>query len=495
MLKGVIFFVGAASVFSSPTPCQPRCLCNTTSYRCVGANLTALPVDMFRGWHALEAIDVSFNLLQSPLPPTLFSNLPALASLLLAGCNVTALPQHLLDGLSALKTLSLAGNPIAALPAGVFSRLPSLAALDLSALALVVPIDISTLGALPALTSLNLRRSSSSGSCPVFSSLAQSSPRFKSLVVSGMLTSIPPYAFSGLNLTTLDLSGSNLPTLRNYTLAGLTVSTVSLESSSIVELEAAAFYNLTAGFLDLNQNSIGTGGVPPGGISIPGVSQLGLSCGAFDSGVFAKPLFADARRLTSLDLQGDTIGGQSSQLGALPARAFASAPLLQSLNLNDCSVTGFDLAAFEGVPNLQTLYLGWNQINALPPGLFDPLPQLTTLAARYNGLSYLNTSLFARNHLLESFDVSGNGILSLPDSFFAERDQLSNIDLTYQQWLVLAPGTFVGINASGTLLRPVSIGTFGNHLSSYDNLTDVPSITSAICAEARASAAACTVYW
>ena len=107
---------------------------------------------MFHGWPTLEDIDLSFSHLQSPLPPTLFANLPALASLSLAGCNVTVLPHQLFDGLSALQKLTLAGNPIAALPAGVFSRLPSLSALDLSSLSLNISIDIpTTFGSLPAL--------------------------------------------------------------------------------------------------------------------------------------------------------------------------------------------------------------------------------------------------------------------------------------------------------------------------------------------------------
>lgn len=528
------------------TACLPSCYCNVTSqvYRCFRSGLTALPEDMFSGWSGLQTIDLSENILKSPLPPNLFAGLTSLKSLTLSASNVTAFPAGLFRDLSALQSLNIAFNPcpnlpagllsipslasldmigmelnFSALPAGVFSGLPGLLSLNLAAnptavlppgllsIPTLTTLDLSdmrlrnldvraTLGALPALTTLSLNRVSENTTCPDFSVLASLSPRLSTIRASHWLTSIPPRSFSGLNLTSLLLLSSFLPTLKNYTFSGLTVGTVALESSSIVALEPAAFAGLTASYLDLNYNSIGTRGVPHGGIALPGVSALGLRSGGFDSEVFAKPFFADARSLTSLDMQGFEGGDANPTIfGVLPTRAFASAPCLQTLNLWYCGIAGFEDGAFEGIPELSSLNLGYNSLAAFPPGLFDPLPALATLIARNNAISAID--LFAENALLAHLDLGNNRIAGLPDGFFKAHNLLGNFGLPYQGWpgtLKLANGTFIGINATGELRGMVQLYLFANGISSYDGFTSEADIKAAMCDEARATPGNCVVY-
>lgn len=467
-----------------PTPCIPRCTCTPTTYTCRFLNITAFPVDTFTGWEALQSIDLQGNK-ATALPSGLFTNLPALTSL----------------------SLNYVG-PLTSLPAGLFAGLGSLASLGLAGLPLSVPFDAATMvGALPALTALYLGGGTllgGGGACPDLSPLAALTPRLATLSAVGPsamrgLTSIPPRSFAGLKLATLDLSYSNL-NLTNHAFDGLQVGEVKVEWSAISLIEPDAFTGLTARNVDLYFNSIGFASIPVGGLAMAGVSALCLAGNPLDARIFARPLFASAPRLTGLDLMGGM--GLGPWIGELPARAFANAPALTTLQLFNSGITGFAEGAFEGLPNLVSLNIGFNLgFSVVPAGLFDPLPALTTLVINNGGLagdSALRADAFKHNPELAVLDLSWNtGISSLPPGLLAGSDKLATIDMTFQGAgnLYLAPGTFSGINASGALQGNVSITLIRNQMTNFSGFTSEPEIVAAICAEARAWPGTCTVVW
>ena len=460
-------------------PCLPFCVCTPTSYSCRGRNISAFPPDTFAAWPLLESIDLSFN-------------------------NASSLPAGLFRGLSSLQSLDVSANPLAALPSGWLAGLPALARLNLAGLPLAAAFDAArVLGALPALTDLYLDAPTllgGGGACPDLSPLASLAPRLATLTSRHGLTSIPPRAFAGLNLTSLDLSYSKFPALTNDSFAGLACGEVKLEWSGIAAIAPRAFSGLTAGNIDLYFNQITAESIPEGGLLLPGVAALCLAGNPFDARMLARPLFASAPRLAGLDLMGGL--GLGPYIGELPSRAFASAPSLVTLQLFNSGITGFAAGAFEGLPRLTSLNIGFNLgFSALPAGLLDPLPTLETLVVNNGGLAgdaALRADAFARTPRLSQLDLSYNtGITSLPPGLLAGCDKLASIDLTFQVAgdLQLAPGTFVGINASGTLRGNVTIQLVRNNMKGYKGFVAEPEIVAAICAEARVSPAACAVAW
>ena len=117
--------------------------------------LSALQAGDFRGLHALRALDLDSNFLET-VPEGLFEDLGALEELYLSGNllaelpdgvfdsslelrgldlsnnEISDLPEGVLGGLGDLQRLSLAGNDLQSLPEEVFADLGSLAELDLS---------------------------------------------------------------------------------------------------------------------------------------------------------------------------------------------------------------------------------------------------------------------------------------------------------------------------------------------------------------------------
>jgi len=475
--------LASAAAAPPPTPCLPTCLCNATSYTCIGRNLTSFPADMFQGWSALETINLSGN-------------------------NASSLPDGLFAGLPALTSLDISWNPLRSLPAGWLAGARALVTLGLSGLPLSASFDAARVlgGVLPALTALYLDSPTllgGGGACPDLSPLAALAPRLATLSARRGLTSIPARSFAGLNLSSLDISFSKLPALTNGSFDGLQVGEVHIEWSGVAAIEASAFAGLVAGNVDLYFNQISSASLPAGGLSLPGVAALCLAGNPFDARIFAAPLFASAPRLASLDLMGGM--GLGPWLGVIPPRAFAGAPGLTTLQLFNSGITGFAPGAFEGLPRLLYLNIGGtnsnnNGFSAVPAGLFDPLPTLQTLVINNGALAggaALRADAFARTPALASLDLSYNspGLTSLPAGLLAGCDRLATIDLTYAGALTLARGTFVGINASGTLAAPVSITLVYDQMTSYAGITSEPEIVAAICAEARATPATCAVVW
>ena len=122
-----------------------------------GRGLSALQAGDFRGLHALRALDLNRNFLET-VPDGLFDDLRAVEELYLSGnfidelpdgtfagqtANLSVLdlsangletlPDGVLGNLDALVSLSLAGNGLSDLPAGLFDGLARLEVLDLSA--------------------------------------------------------------------------------------------------------------------------------------------------------------------------------------------------------------------------------------------------------------------------------------------------------------------------------------------------------------------------
>ena len=200
-----------------------------------GRGLSALQAGDFRGLHALRALDLNRNFLET-VPDRLFEDLRTVEEIYLSGNLLNELPDGTFDGqaaylsvldlsvngletlpegvlrnLAALVSLSLAGNGLSDLPAGPFDDLARLEVLDLSANSMDELPDGVFDGSLE-LRDLDLSTNEIS-ELPegVFGGLGD----LQSLSLAGNdLKSLPEDVFADLgNLAGLDLSGNKLKDL------------------------------------------------------------------------------------------------------------------------------------------------------------------------------------------------------------------------------------------------------------------------------------------
>ena len=93
--------------------------------------LETVPDGLFQDLRAVEEIYLSGNLL-TELPAGLFDDLASLKELDLSANSINELPEEVFGGLGDLQSLSIAGNDLKSLPEDVFADLESLGELDLS---------------------------------------------------------------------------------------------------------------------------------------------------------------------------------------------------------------------------------------------------------------------------------------------------------------------------------------------------------------------------
>ena len=215
-----------------------------------GRGLSVLQAGDFRGLHALRALDLNRNFLET-VPEGLFEDLRAVEEIYLSGNLLTELPDGLFDGqgeelsvldlsanrlelmaegvlgnLGGLVSLSLSGNGLSDLPAGLFDDLASLEELDLSA---------NSINELPdGVFDRNLE--------------------LRGLDLSiNEISELPEGVFGGLgNLQSLSLAGNDLKSLPEDVFAGLgSLGELDLSGNKLKDLPVGVFEGLS-GLTDLD---------------------------------------------------------------------------------------------------------------------------------------------------------------------------------------------------------------------------------------------------
>ena len=163
--------------------------------------------------------------------------------------------------------------------------------------------------------------------------------------------------------------------------------------------------------------------------------------------------FADLFKLETLDLD-------NNSLSSLPDGIFNDLSSLTRLDLDANSFTSLPDGIFNGLSNLEWLDLEGNSLTGLPDGIFNGLSSLEFLYLEENRLLSLDADIFNGLSSLIVVWLSGSDLSSLPEGIFAGLSNLNAIDLSNNRLTSLPEGIFAGLSN----LRDIWLS--GNRLSS-----------------------------
>ncbi|WP_419163379.1 leishmanolysin-related zinc metalloendopeptidase [Candidatus Palauibacter sp.] len=239
------------------------------------------------------------------------------------------------------------------------------------------------------------------------------------LVVRTRAASCSDVSSEHLGITTLNLSGTELPTLRPGDLSGL--------------------YNLR----NLDLSEVGFTAFPEGVFSdLARLETLRLRNNGFET--LPAGAFAGLSRLKTLDLGGNALATWSED-------AFSALPALESLDLRDNALAALPAGAFAGLAALKMLNLGGNEFETLQEGVFDGLSGLTWLYFGNGGIGTLEEGAFAGLSGLESLLLQDSGLEALPAGVFAGLAQLTELRLDRNALEALPAGVFADLTRLETL--------------------------------------------
>ncbi|NXN30564.1 NEPN protein, partial [Nycticryphes semicollaris] len=309
-------------------------------------SIDILHVSDFEGLMKLRVLDIRNNLIAT-LPPTAFSSLCNLQSLILDGNNIASLSAAL--KLPRLKYLSMADNKLNSLPANFFTSFKNLQFLSLSGNFLTkVPLDLpKSLLSLKLeknqLKTIRLRDMKHLENLSEFflsenqlSSMdgAQLLPNLTTLELSkNQLHALPPRLPS--RLQKLDCSNNHIQRVTAQNFQGLQdLKHLFLDNNAVSVFEAGALQQCAQlSNLALEQNLL---------ISIP-LRQVNLRAGG-------------SQVLARLDLKGNDIEDVGEQ-------ELKDLKQLQVLNLRNNKISALDRKVLEYLPRLRHLYLDGNPWN------------------------------------------------------------------------------------------------------------------------------------
>ena len=259
----------------------------------------------------------------------------------------------------------------------------------------------------------------------------------EALVIRTLAPSCQGVTVSHLGITTLNLAGFEIPSLRPGDLSGLyNLRNLDLSGVGFTAFPVGAFTDLRSlASLRLRDNGFET--LPPDAFEgLVSLTRLDLGDNALvDLGDGA---WEDLPALEILELRGN--GFTTLRPGAL-----AGLERLEQLNLADNSFETLPEGAFAGLPALRWLYLGNGRIAGLEAGTFEGLEGLESLLLQDAGLETLPAGVFAGLTSLRELRLDRNALESLPDGVFAGLTRLEVLRLYRNRLAALPPAPFEGL--------------------------------------------------
>ena len=140
-----------------------------------------------------------------------------------------------------------------------------------------------------------------------------------------------------------------------------------------------------------------------------------------------------------------------NSLSELPDGVFDDLSNLKGLALYDNSLSELPDGIFDGLDNLEGLGLNRNNLSELPDGIFDGLDNLEGLSLAGNNLSELPDGIFDGLDNLERLSLYGNNLSELPDGIFDGLDNLEGLKLSGNNLSELPDGIFNGLSKLNVL--------------------------------------------
>ena len=257
------------------------------------------------------------------------------------------------------------------------------------------------------------------------------------LVVRSRATSCREVTISHLGITTLNLAGFEIPTLRRGDLSGLyNLRNLDLSGVAFTEFPVGVFADLTS-LETLRLRNNGFEMLPEG--AFEGLANLvTLDLGGNELATLAAEAFRDLPALRILELFGNAFT-------TLTPGSFAELPKLERLNLSDNDFEILPDGAFTGLSGLLWLYLGNGRIAELSANTFSGLASLESLLLQDTGLEMLPGGVFAGLPSLRELRLDRNALESVPEGVFSELPRLEELRLYRNRLAVLPPEPFAGL--------------------------------------------------
>ncbi|WP_420441490.1 leucine-rich repeat protein [Candidatus Palauibacter sp.] len=287
------------------------------------------------------------------------------------------------------------------------------------------------------------------------------------LVIRSRAESCSAVTTQHLGITTLNLAGTEIPTLRPGDLSGLyNLRNLDLSGVGFTAFPVGVFADLTS-LETLRLRNNGFEALPADGFA--GLARLkSLDLGDNALTMLSAESFAGLASLETLEVR-------ANALATLPAGAFAELSSLERLHLGGNDFTTLGDGVFAGLGRLKWLYLGNGRIGALEAGVFTGLAELESLLLQDTGLEALPAGVFAGLGRLTELRLDRNGLETLPESAFADLSRLESLRLYGNRLAGLPAGLLSGLSALRVLqlnrnrLATLPAGTFVG-LSGLDTL-------------------------
>ncbi|WP_428275763.1 leucine-rich repeat protein [Candidatus Palauibacter sp.] len=242
-----------------------------------------------------------------------------------------------------------------------------------------------------------------------------------------------------LGITTLNLAGTEIPTLRPGDLSGLyNLRNLDLSNVGFTDFPAGVFADLPSlETLRLRNNGFET--LPADAFS--GLARLKtLDLGDNALTTLSAESFAGLASLETLELR-------ANALATLPAGAFAELTSLARLHMGSNDFTTLGDGVFAGLASLKWLYLGNGRIGALEAGAFSGLVELESLLLQDTGLKTLPAGVFAGLGGLTELRLDRNRLEAIPEGAFAGLSRLESLRLYGNRLAGLPAGLFSGLSS------------------------------------------------
>ena len=259
------------------------------------------------------------------------------------------------------------------------------------------------------------------------------------LVVRSRATSCQEVTISHLGITTLNLAGFEIPTMRPGDLSGLyNLRNLDLSNVGFTTFPVGVFADLTSlETLRLRNNGFET--LPADAFA--GLARLKtLDLGDNALSTLSAESFAGLASLETLELR-------ANALATLPAGAFAELTSLARLHLGSNDFTTLGDGVFAGLGGLKWLYLGNGRIGALEQGAFSGLVELESLLLQDTGLETLPAGVFAGLGGLTELRLDRNLLEAIPEGAFAGLSRLESLRLYGNRLAGLPAGLFSGLSS------------------------------------------------